>query len=98
MGSSSPSPQEWTHCPILSFLPEPEQSRTRTLCTNFSLADSLTLDWHPIFNAATEQAENCLEIKDWIANPPARPDNQGANPMLPNDDNLVRIGIEDQVM
>jgi hypothetical protein len=43
-----------------------------------------------IFNAAAEQAENCLEIKkDWIANPPAWPDYQGANPMLPNDNNLV---------
>ncbi len=30
--------------------------------------------------------------KDWIANPPAQPDNQGVNPMLPNDNNIVRIG------
>jgi hypothetical protein len=45
-----------------------------------------------IFNAAAEQAENCLEIKkDWIANPPAWPDHQGSNPMLPNDDNLVHM-------
>jgi hypothetical protein len=47
----------------------------------------LTNDWHPIFNAAPGQAEKLLRIKkDWTANPPARPDNQGANPMLPNDD------------
>ncbi len=64
----------------------------RTLCTNLSLGDSSVLDWHPIFNASSEPAEKLIRIKkDWTANPPARPNNQGANPMLPNDDNLVHI-------
>ncbi len=68
------------------------QSRTRTLCTNFLLADSSTLDWHPILNAAPVQAEKLLRIrKDWTANPPAQPDNQGVNSMLPNDDCTYRI-------
>ena len=36
--------------------------------------------------------EELLRIrKDWTANPPAQPDNQGENPMLPNDNNIVRI-------
>jgi hypothetical protein len=52
-------------------------------------AHSSILDWHPNFNAAAEQAEKLIRIiKDWTAYPPARPDNQGENPMLPNDDNL----------
>jgi hypothetical protein len=43
-----------------------------------------------------ELAENLLRIgKDWKANSPAWPDNQGANPMLPNDKNLV--GVEEEV-
>jgi len=54
------------------------------------LTDSLTLDRHPIFTAAIEQAEKLLIIrKDWTANPPAWPDNQGVNHMLPNDDYLL---------
>ena len=36
---------------------------TRILCTTFLLTDSLTLDWHPIFNAAAKQAENCLKLE-----------------------------------
>ena len=73
------------------------KSRSRNLCTNFTLADSWhLLDWHPICNAATEQAEKLLGIRKYwtAAYPPIRPDNQGANPMLPNDDNLVRIEEE----
>jgi hypothetical protein len=59
------------------------------------LADLLTLDWHPIFNAAPGPAEKLLRIrKDWITNPPAWPENQGANPLLYNDDNLVWIEEE----
>jgi len=57
------------------------------LCTNFSLADSLILDWHPIFNVVTEQAEKLIRSrKYWTDSPPAQPNNQGANPnpMLPN--------------
>ncbi len=66
-----------------------------TLCTNFSFADSLTLGWHPIFNAATEQAEKLRKITiDWTANPPAWLDNQEENSMLPNDNNLVHIEEE----
>jgi len=73
IGSSSlkPQGQGWTHHPILNYPPEQDQD----LCTNFSLADSLTLDWHQNFNAATEQAEKLLHIKkDWTANPPVRLD------------------------
>jgi hypothetical protein len=34
------------------------------------LADSLTLDWHPIFYAAPEQAEKLSRVRgDWTANP-----------------------------
>jgi hypothetical protein len=45
----------------------------------------MTLYWHPNFNAAPGQAEKWHRItKDWTANPPARPDNQGATPMPPN--------------
>jgi hypothetical protein len=34
------------------------------------LADSLTLDWHPIFNTAPEQAKKIPRVrKDWTANP-----------------------------
>jgi hypothetical protein len=34
------------------------------------LADSLTLDWHSIFNAAPKQAEQMPRVrKDWTANP-----------------------------
>jgi hypothetical protein len=52
----------------------------------------MALDWHPIFNAAPGQAEKLLRIrKDWTANSPSQPDNQGANPMLPNDDCTYRI-------
>jgi hypothetical protein len=32
--------------------------------------------------------------KDWTANPPAWPDNQGANPMLPNYNCTYRIGVK----
>jgi len=35
----------------------------RTLCTNLSLDDSLELDWHPIVNAAAEQAEKLIRIR-----------------------------------
>ena len=39
----------------------------RTLCTNFLLADSLTLDWHPIFNMLLSKLKNCLELnKTWL--------------------------------
>jgi hypothetical protein len=59
------------------------------------LADSWILDWHSIFNVVAEQAKKLSSIrKDWTANPPARPDNQGANPMLLNDNNLVCIEEE----
>jgi hypothetical protein len=55
----------------------------------------LTLGWHPIFNAATEQAEKLRKITiDWTANPPAWLDNQEENSMLPNDNNLVHIEEE----
>ncbi len=63
------------------------QHRTRTLCTSFLLADSLTLDCHPILNAAPGpgQAEKLLWMrKDWTANLPARPGIQGKNPTFPN--------------
>ncbi len=72
------------------------QSRTRILCTNFySLSDSLTLDLYPNFNAAPGQAEKLLRInKDWTTNPPDRPDNQQANPMLTNDNCTYRGGCE----
>jgi hypothetical protein len=47
----------------------------------------LTLDWYPNLNAAPGQGENLLRIrKDWTTNPSEWPDNQQANPMLPNDD------------
>jgi hypothetical protein len=53
----------------------------------------LTLDWYPIFNAAPGQAGKLLRIirNDSTANPPAWPDNQRANPMLPIEDDLVHI-------
>jgi hypothetical protein len=85
------SPPSW----VLQVQVHRSQSRTRILCTNFLLANSLALDWHPIFNAAPGRAEKLLRIrKDWTANPPARPDNQGANPMLSNDNSLVDIAEE----
>jgi len=83
LGSSSPSPQEWTHRPILIYPPEQNQDPLHQLLT----ADSLMLDWHPIVNVVAEQAEKLIRgRKDWTANPPAQPGNQGANPnpMLPN--------------
>jgi hypothetical protein len=47
----------------------------------------LTLGWHPVFNAAPGRADFFLELeKNWTANLLAQPDNQGANPMLSNDD------------
>jgi hypothetical protein len=74
----------WTIC----------HSRTRTLCTNFLLADSLPLDWHPIFNTAPGRPGKLLRIrKAWTAKPPTWTDNQGANPMLPYDyDNCTYRG------
>jgi hypothetical protein len=55
----------------------------------------LTLDWYPNFNAAPGQAEKMLKIrKDWTTNPPDRPDNQQANPMLLNDGCTYRGGGE----
>jgi hypothetical protein len=68
LGSSSPS--HWVlhvqftgvdsppHNIVLSARAVP-----RTLCTNLSLDDSLVLDWHPIFNAAAEQAEKMIRIR-----------------------------------
>ena len=41
------------------------------------------------------ELKNCLELEKTGKLTHARPDNQGANPMLPNDDNL--IGIEEEV-
>ena len=39
-------------------------SMTMTLCTIFLLADSLTLDWHPICNALPlSKLKNCLELE-----------------------------------
>ena len=92
VSSSSPRPHEWTHRPPCRTICQ-SRIRARTLlCTIFSLTDSSTLEWHPIFTAVIERAEKLLRIrKGWTANPPARPDNQGATPMLPNDDNLVLV-------
>jgi hypothetical protein len=59
------------------------------------LADSSILDWHPNSNAVAQQAENLIRIrKDWTAYPTARPHNQGANLMLPNENNHVPIEKE----
>jgi len=45
-----------------------------------------------IHMAPLQFREELLRIrKDWTANPPAQPDNQGENPMLPNDNNIVCI-------
>jgi hypothetical protein len=47
------------------------------------------------YSRTAEQAEKLLRVKkDVAAYPPARPDNQGANPMLLNDNHLVCIDEE----
>jgi hypothetical protein len=47
-------------------------------------------NWHTIFNAALLLSTK----KNWTANPLAQPDNQGVNPMLPNDNSIVLIKEE----
>jgi hypothetical protein len=49
-----------------------------------------TLDWHTILNAAPLLRTR----KDWTTNSLAKPDNQGANPILPNDNSIVLIEEE----
>jgi hypothetical protein len=60
-------------------------------------ADSLTLDWHPIFNATAEQAKKILDLeKSGQLNhlPGNWQDNQRPHPMHPDDGNLMRIEEE----
>ena len=92
LSSSIPSPHEWTHRPILNFLPEQDKDSLRQLLLTLWFFDTWLVSK---FQCCPWMSWKLLWIrKGWTANPPDRPDNQRANSMLLNDDCTYRGGGE----
>jgi hypothetical protein len=73
--------------PIFNAAPEQAEQLPRV---RKDWTANLTLDWHTIFNSASLLRTR----EDWTANPLTQPDNQGANPMLSNDDSITLLEEE----